>query len=255
MILSILGILIILFFFLPGPKKQDVTAKPEQTAVIPHIEEATRKEEGKGPAYTVDIQYPKLVGTADTGIADKVNKDIANELDKAVADLKQNRSEPPAVIADVKNDLTIRYEVDYLNPSIFSMALSQSEYIAGAAHPQNLILTMTYDLRTGERAGLADLFTKGSDYLKTLSDYSIPALTKQLDIKPDDADGKSTIVAGAAPTADNYQEFLIAKEGFIVVFNTYQVGPYVIGAPRVAVPYALFAKITDPNGILPLRGN
>ncbi len=255
LIWSVLGILILLFIVLPRPKKIDVDAEPGQkAAAIPTVEKATIAEEGKNPPYVIDIEYPKLVGTDDPAIAEAVNKSIALELDAAVRDLKQNMDWPPEEIKDVKNGLTIRYEVAYVNPNILSVALNESEYIAGAAHPQNLISTLNYDLRTGKRVRLADLFTKGSDYLKRLSDYAIPELAKQLEVPAEDKDRMDEITSGAAPRPDNYQEFLIAKEGLVVVFNTYQVGPYAIGAPRVAVPYALLQPITDPTGILPLRG-
>jgi hypothetical protein len=250
MILSLLGILIILFFFLPRPEKKDVE-RPNQAPGVPRVEEATRNQEGKNPPYAIDVQYPKLVDTADKAIADKINADIGKEVDRAVASLKQNAG--PVGDGETKNGLTFRYEVAYLNASIFSVAFTESEYIAGAAHPDNFVNTMTYDLRSGNRIVLGDLFEDGSDYLKIISEYSISALKKQMEVG-DDEDRLDMIRTGAAPTAENYKNFLIAKEGLVIIFNTYQVGPGAVGTQRVAVPYALLEPVTDIGGLLPLRG-
>jgi hypothetical protein len=251
MILSLLGILIILFFFLPRPEKKDVE-KPAQTPGIPRVEEATKNQEGKNPPYTIDVQYPKLMDTADAKMADKINADISREIDRAIASLKQNAG--PVGSGDEKNGLTVRYEVAYLNSSIFSLALNESEYIAGAAHPDNFVTTMTYDLRNGNRIALGDLFDKDSDYLKIISDYSISALKKQMEVGDDEEDRIETINSGAAPTAQNYKNFLIAKEGLVIIFDTYQVGPGAAGIQRVAVPYSILEPVTNIGGLLPLRG-
>jgi hypothetical protein len=70
-----------------------------------------------------------------------------------------------------------------------------SEDHAGAAHPLGVVVTLTFDLRTGRRYALADLFAPGARYLESLSRMSRELLAEELG---PDADPQS-VAEGTAP--------------------------------------------------------
>ena len=87
----------------------------------------------------------------------------------------------------------------------------------------------------------------------------IPEIIKQLEISSNEEEGSEELLdwvrEGAAPKAGNYRNFLIAKDGLVIVFDPYQVAPGVMGIISVAVPYALLDRLMAPTSLLGLRGN
>ena len=233
--------LILILLLLPGPKKigveAPVTEAPEPTVATAPVEE-------EKDAYTIDAEYPQLENLADDGLELDVNDAIKKEVLDSIAAFKRETS------GGEGSDLQLRYEVAYRNAAIFSVALNYSTYTDGAAHPFNYIVTMTFDLRTGEQVELRDLFLDGADYLPVLAD----AAKKELEERFPSVEGERVWdEEGAAPTAANYEEFLISPEGLVVVFNPYQVAAYAAGVQRITVPYAALAELIDPSGILTAR--
>jgi hypothetical protein len=245
-ILVLLGIAI----FAPHPQKIGVTTTAQAPAV-PKSETVTVNDNGANPPYSVDVQYPKFSGLSDQKMADAVNADIKASVDSAIAGFKNNLSVPPA--PGLKNMLTVRYTIAYLTPHILSFEVSDSQIVAGGAHPNTDVETFTYDLRSGKRVRLADLFKSDADYLTALSNYVMPMLQNKLNAKPDDADALDWIQSGASPKGENYQNFLIGKEGLVIVFQQYQVAPYAAGVQRITVPYPILQTLADPAGLLAVR--
>lgn len=246
-----LALLVIVLFFLPSAKKIGVE-EPAKTSV-PAAEKVGLKKDQGNPPYSLDIEYPKISGLADQHTADAVNADIKSEVDSAIADLDRNNAPPPAELKGVKSNLTIRYDVAYLNPALLSLEMNFSSYIAGSAHPDNYVLTSTYDLRNGDKVKLSDLFQPGANYLTVLANYVIPRLEADLKADSGNPDAQNWINTGAAPQTSNYDKFLIGKEGLVIIFDPYQVAPYSEGVRRVTVPYALLEKIMDPASVLGAR--
>lgn len=244
-------ILIAALFFLPSNKKIGVE-EPKQISA-PVAEKISVKKDQGNPPYSLDLQYPKLSGLADQKMQDAINKDISSQIDSAVADIVRNNWAGPPELKNVKSSLTVRYDVAYLNAALLSLELNFSSYIVGSAHPDNYTLTSTYDLRNGNKVKLIDLFEPGSNYLEVLADYAIPQLKKDLQLDAQNTDAMNWVDSGAAPQTQNYDKFLIGKEGLVVIFDPYQVAPYSEGFRRVTVPYALLNKIMDPTSVLGAR--
>ena len=51
----------------------------------------------------------------------------------------------------------------------------------------------------------------------------------------------------------NYENFLIAPQGLVIIFNPYQVAPGAGGTLRAVGPYAVLDLFVDPVGVLPQR--
>ncbi len=244
--------LILILIFLPGPQKIGVE-NPAPAANNPALVQQKISVVGQNPPYVVDVEYPELTGLADSGILAEVNQDISSGINGMVGSFKNGGlGQPIADLPNAQNNLTGRYTVSYVSPYILSFEEDSSAYMIGDAHPDEQADTYNYDLRSGKRLALADLFLPGANYLQILSAYAVPNLASQLGIT---SEGPSLdlIRSGAAPTAANYQDFLIGQDGLIIVFAKYQVAPGAAGILRVTVPYSLLNKVMDPAGILGAR--
>src|SRR5262245_10750909 len=71
---SALGVLLLLFLAIPGPRKIDVTDHPTPISSEPITAVQTINEDTKD--YTIHAEYPALQGLADGKISDAVNADL-----------------------------------------------------------------------------------------------------------------------------------------------------------------------------------
>jgi hypothetical protein len=55
---------------------------------------------------------------------------------------------------------------------------------------------------------------------------------------------------GFAPTEDNFSRILPTKEGLIIYFGEYQIGPYVYGPQEALIPYTALRTIINKDGVL-----
>lgn len=212
------------------------------------------KEENKQKRFAIDAEYPQIEG-ADTEGVKKFNQEVSALITKGVnewrksAGQQQEGEEDP--MPDAEGDsYDIGYNVEFANDDIISVLFDNSIYEHGAAHPSNASDTFNYDLKSGKRIKLSDVFKPGAQYVRALSDYSIADLKKQA--RKDNPDEPmltdDEIENGAAPEADNFSSWNITKKGLLITFDPYQVGPYAAGPQMVLVPYTALKEFINPNG-------
>ena len=109
----------------------------------------------------------------------------------------------------------------------------------GGAHGLQTTRTFAFT-ETGNQIILSDLFTNGTKGLSTVSDYVQKELVKE------ELTNKEWVTEGAAPTEDNYRNFVVTDAGVTFIFDPYQVAAYAAGIKRVAVPVSEFRSIANP---------
>src|SRR5437879_12721910 len=62
------------------------------------------------------------------------------------------------------------YEIRLATDDLISIEFSESAYSRGAAHPNSFTAVLNYDVRSGRKLALADLFNAKSNVLKAISD-------------------------------------------------------------------------------------
>jgi hypothetical protein len=134
-----------------------------------------------------------------------------------------------------------------LDARLASFRLEGDGFVAPAAHGFTRFRTLTYDLTSGRRLGLADLFRNGVDYLGWLSHESVA----QLQARPEIYNPQTT-PAGLSPTEEHFSHFGLTPTGLEIVFDENQVGPYAVGTPHVTFPYAQLRPLLASPG--PLDG-
>ena len=221
--------------------EQTVETTGDQT-----IEDKTIKEENKQKKLSVSVFYPQISGFG--AQTDAINKDIASTINRGVADFKKELD-----CTGVGEDISCSYEVDYntmiAKDDFLSFVFGIYTY-SGGAHPNTNTVTLAYDVKSGNRLKLRDLFKPNSNYLKTISDYSIEALKKHLkEIGGDDPD-EEMLKEGAGAKEDNYVSWGVSKKGLIIYFDPYQVAAYALGPQMVVVPYSVLKDKVKEDGAL-----
>lgn len=252
--MKIFTLLVVPVFFLisiSGQSKtvSDVIGKTDNiTVTSKNMSEAVSSPK----KYEAVVNYPVLSGMSNTGIQDAINKNVYD----FVLDLKNNfvsevNGWDYTGPVDTYSSFEMSYNAYYHSDGIYSLALGNYTYYQGAAHPNTITYALNYDLNTGAHIALSDLFVKGSDYAKILSQYSISGLEqKWTEMGLGNDYNKEWLQEGAGPEDINFKVFNITPTGLLITFDAYQVGPYAIGPQEVEVPYSELSSIIDKDGPL-----
>ena len=192
--------------------------------------------------FKINITYPQVAGQ------DEFNKIVKDMVDKEVADFKANslandeavKKVDPAGYASFPReyDIEIGYDKGIVDQNAISVVINIYNF-EGGAHGAEYSKAVNFNPQTKKEIALADLFPNNPNYLKTISDFSIKDLKKQID--PQMADD-SWLTTGAGPTAENYSVFLInpstgsGQATLTFYFQQYQVAAGAAGSFKVVFP-------------------
>lgn len=229
------------------------TTTTSTTAVaLPTVVDEVLHGGSQAQGHSYEVTFPQLRGLDDESVQEVVNADIRSTVtgavERFVASLAE-AGEPPPALSGQQSSLTGTYEVARLDHRLASLRLELSSYYAGAAHPSGILHTLNYDLGTGERLELGDLFTEGAPYLQRLSELARERLYAELG----DAALPDFVEPGTEPVAENFDGWSLTGQELVVTFDEYQVAPYAAGMPRVSIPFATLRTILDPRGPLAIR--
>ncbi|MTI49286.1 DUF3298 and DUF4163 domain-containing protein [Sporosalibacterium faouarense] len=178
---------------------------------------------------TVNMYYPFVYGLEDPSVQKHINYNIQNMMYKLIAELRQ---------PDMITYITGSYEIKNNQRNVLSLTLNGLGDFHGA-HPVTIVKSLTADTRTGEIYQLSELFKKGSDYVKVLSDMiakqikerDIPLLGEFKGIKPN-------------------QDYYIADKGLVIYFQQVEISPYYVGFPYFLIPIYDIQDLIPEDGIL-----
>ncbi len=230
----------------PSPASSPSTA-PRATPVVT----ATTLSGGvAATGATYQVRYPQVGGLSDPAVAAMINTLLRGQADAAVRDFTSGIGKDPQAGPNQPSTLQVDYTVAYGSPDVLSLRVNAYAYPSGAAHGADVLTTFTFDLASGRRLALADLFRPGISYLDALAAESRTQLKVTQADWETDSSMTEWLATGTEPTADNYAAWAITPGGLEITFGQYQVAPYAAGMPVVTIPFAHLAAIIDPNGPL-----
>lgn len=189
----------------------------------------------------IDANFPLLNGTLDPAskqfnqaVIDLINQEMNAFKKDAVEFNEMSKNGSPAI--DLNSSLNIEYFTNVVqanNHTFISVRFNISQYLLGAAHPNQSYRVLNYNLSTGKIFTLADLFIPGSSYEKTLTSYCLKTLSARLkrpasDIRP-------------MMTFNNWN---IRTDGLLFSFDQF---PNAIEDQTVIVPYSAIRSILAKN--------
>ena len=205
----------------------------EITATVKH-------EENAELPYTIDYSYPQITGDSLSPAATRFNELV---MEKVTASLQQFKNYVKADMPHMqtlpdslkRNSLEIDYTVDVLKAgkqTLISLCITTEGMQAGRAHPYHKHQTLNFNLTTDKELTLTELFKPRAKYLTIFSQYSESELNKKLQ-------DKWMIKEGTAPVEKNYTLWNLKNNGIEIIFEEYQVAPYVAGSQTVVIPYSM----------------
>jgi hypothetical protein len=166
---------------------------------------------------TVTVTYPTIGDTAVTAV-------IAQDIEARVASFEQAvASATPAQ----QFELTGGFNRPYLTRDRLSYVQTVYEY-TGGAHGMTHVAGRNLRRPDGGEIKLTDVFRKDSDYLQYLASSSRSQLRSRL---------PSVFEDGLEPTRENFDNFYLGPDSFVVIFPQYQVASYAAGTQEVAFSY------------------
>ena len=172
----------------------------------------------------IDVRYPVFGKIL-------IDQDISLWAHRVVETFTKGLGTDQANPRQTRNELRAGYTVSYASPRSLTVTYEIWTY-TGGIHGNNDIITLSYDVESGQRLLFEDLVVATDTALERLAAYCAAALKNTLGEDLDEAMLKN----GTAPELDNYSSFSLFPAGLRIHFQPYQVAPFVAGVQRVDVP-------------------
>ncbi|MEA2802039.1 MAG: hypothetical protein QOE49_2134 [Rhodospirillaceae bacterium] len=191
--------------------------------------------------YSYDISYPKFEGTTADFAA--VNARFANAAKKAIVDAT------PQADSGLDREQEWTYEQSFMtyrpSPNAVAIAVNFDGY-SGGAHGYAATNCTLVDLRTGKALGPDGVFAAGDKWLKTVVEIVGADLKKQFVEKPGFEEALEPASLGKILREPGH--YCWRADKLELIFNAYEVGPYVSGPYEVYVSYDRLAPLLRKDG-------
>ena len=130
-------------------------------------------------------------------------------------------------------EVYINNEVTYDKNNIISIVMTKYEF-TGGAHGMTYLDAYNYNLLTGDRLILKDMFKQGVNYEEIVNNFIMEEINNNPEIylKGDDA---------FKGISEN-QDFYIDEDGIVIYFGLYEIAPYYVGIPKFKLKFDEFNK-------------
>lgn len=140
-----------------------------------------------------------------------------------------------------KYELLIDYEIHTINNELISATSLNYQY-TGGAHGMSVKVPYNFDLATGKRLSLNDLFKEGSNYTEVINKEVQKQIQENPDIFfPDEVELFSGI-------ADD-QSFYIKDGKLFIYFGQYDIAPYSSGIIEFEIPSSTLKNVATSSFI------
>ena len=232
----------------PGPLPQftpEDTNTPAPVASLtghqPRFVHSTIKASDPHGVWSVDFEYPAFVD-GETPWAKQIDTDIRTDINSRA---QQWEVGPAATrwAKGRKNTLTGTFVTNMVSPEIASWTLmwDDNSSSSGVVHG---LETLNYDLSTGQRMTLDDIFIDATSAITLVSGAAPVMLQNNLGSAYDPA----LAIEGTSPLLSNYDHWGLTRTGLKVTFNAHQVSNRGPLQPSIVVPWNLLASVMNNTG-------
>lgn len=227
-----------------------VTQQPYEFTGNVQVTAKTIKDANKQKLYSVTAEYPQIDGDSRF---DGFNREARALVTKDSGAFKAGETSADAndvtglTTENQTSTMDIGYDFYYATDNLISVAFTEGMYSRGAAHGNSTTQVINYDVKSGRKLALGDLFKDKSKYLSVIASYCQKELRVRAK-KPDAMVLEELIDSGAGPRADNYKAWNITRKGLWITFDPYQVAAYAAGPQYILVPYSALKDLIKPDG-------
>lgn len=156
--------------------------------------------------------------------------DINEEIDRFLLDDDRHSEIAPESGAQSNFELWGDYAINRPSPNAISVTFEIWNSTGGQSNLD--ILTLNYNLLSGQRLGLVDIFEHPDIALELMSTWARKQLTPRLGA----ARRAKMLLDGTEPLAENFSSLTLTPEGICINFQPYQVAPWNAGIQKVEMP-------------------
>lgn len=216
------------------------------TGAYPFISDQAIVRTGKVKAttYAIDASYPQFDGP-DVDFS-ALNAKFARDARKGAASAVPDKDS-----GDLEQTWGFDLRFVLHRPASHLVAVEFINYsFTGGAHGNGGTFAALVDLRTGRAVPPSSVFAPGDEWRRTVAALVLADLKKQFVDKP--GFDESIEPANLAKLLGDAGRWLFKAEGLTIIFNPYDVGPYVAGSYDVDIPYTSLRTVMRPDA--PLGG-
>ncbi len=224
-------------------------------AQIMNITDTSVTKENSELSYNVTATYPQVNFGPDAlmgvrGIAEDINNSLDTTVSGMISEFEKQVSDlPNKTIDGTGSSLEITSRAWISNGSLLSCEITTFSAVAGMAHPLTTITALNYTVEGEGPLSLSDLFLSNAEYLNYISTVCIQQLSAKAQ-KEGYENVKDMILSGASADAKNFNQWVVNNDSLYIIFNVYQVMPYVMGIQTVPIPLSEMTSMLDPKGPL-----
>jgi len=188
-----------------------------------------------------NLKYPTLISAPNNKAQNQVNKILLQHIKhsykryfKLMKEMEKMKTDPickesPSVC---KFEYITNYKVKFNSNNKLSIIFNDYQF-TGGAHGNTVISSYNFDLKSGNQLTLDDFLPSEREYEK-VTNYALAYMKKHPEIFYSD----STEFADFKVT--NETNFFLSDKGIVLIFQQYEVGPYVSGNPSIFIPTSVF---------------
>ncbi|GAE94268.1 hypothetical protein JCM21714_3408 [Gracilibacillus boraciitolerans JCM 21714] len=177
------------------------------------------------------LKYPKVSEVNNREMEVTINKNFHEYIKASYQELKENKKQ--ANQHGFQADYQTAYEVKYNTTPRLSI-LTSNYIFSGGAHGNTIVQSLNYDIEAEKRVYLTDILTTEKQ-IKAVRDYVWEYAIERPDIFYPDL--KKEDIKLTKDTA-----FYFVDDGIILVFQQYEIAPYVSGNQEIHIPAEVYEK-------------
>jgi hypothetical protein len=223
-------------------KKEAEEIRKDSEAATAVVEQAQQVDPGfrvlseMDEFLAIQIIYPTLESDKLTAEIEKMAVEYRDDV-LEIYDEEEHRS----MGLKWKYEVDIKYRRFTFDSRLVSFLFTGSIY-TGGAHPNPVVRGMAFDLENERELSVLDLFQEKEEGLRYLSAGAI----KQIGRRLNSAD-MSWLNEGAAPKAENFEQFTLGTDSLTIYFPPYQVAPYSEGTQKASFSYNELYSLLNPD--------
>ncbi|QPA32539.1 DUF3298 and DUF4163 domain-containing protein [Thermaerobacillus caldiproteolyticus] len=179
----------------------------------------------------LELYYPVIYGLPNKEAEKKINYEILASVQQILMD--QGFYENPLT------EITGHFELKTNEKDVLSLTIINYAY-SGGAHGLTLMKGVTFDVSTGKKYLLSELFLDDSDYVKVLSSM-VSTQIKERDI---------FLLNPPFKSVSPEQDFYIADKALVLFYQLYKLTAYAFGFPYFPISVYAIEKVVDPQSPL-----
>lgn len=223
-------------------------------AEIPFISSETIQDTDTKHNLTLKATFPKIVlpknPVEETRANDVLKFTAMQEIERFQTSIDED---PPGALVpkEIGNDIVIGYDTLFISSEIISFRYNVAAFSAGAAHPNSYTVLLNYSIPEHRAISIQGIFDPSKNWLGFLSSSTAERLLD--DCIDCDENMRTMIAEGTTPTEEHFARVALKEtqaeeklRGIVVVFDPYQVAPYVRGPQEVFIPLSEIGDYLNP---------